>query len=240
MSGTVRCATLSLAVLLLSANAPLFPLFCEESADATGIVDSIAAASGMKDLTGITEISFTFSSRSQSESVTRQWQWFLKTDDIIFKGKDPSGKKTTVSYSRKALDNLREGASALTVDEWFTNDIYWLLFPYFLANDPQKRMVRNNSAVMPLSGKWATGIVVEYYRPDPRRPGERFEVFVDSTCMIKEWIVYPAQSQRPASVNKWENYRRAGPFTVSLYRPARDSKGTRVRISKVKVVKEGG
>ncbi|MBN1129042.1 MAG: hypothetical protein JXA71_08650, partial [Chitinispirillaceae bacterium] len=78
------------------------------------------------------------------------------------------------------------------------------------------------------------------YRPDPRRPGERFEVFVDSTCMIREWIVYPAQSKRPASVNKWESYRQAGPFMVSLYRPARDRTGMRVRITGVKVVKEGG
>jgi hypothetical protein len=213
--------------------------FAEPSADATGIVDSIAAASGMSDLTGISEIAFTYSDRSQTESVKRQWQWFPKTDDIIFKGKDPSGKKTAISYSRKALDNLHEGAPEFTVDAWFTNDLYWLLFPYFLANDPQKRMVRNNSAVMPLSGRWAIGILVEYYRPDPNRPGEKFELFVDSTCMIREWIVYPAQSRRPASVNKWENYRRAGPFTVSLDRPARDSRGTRVKISRVKIVKEG-
>ncbi|MBN1131084.1 MAG: hypothetical protein JXA71_18995 [Chitinispirillaceae bacterium] len=238
MPGTIRYAAFFLLAVFSLPNTPLFHSSCEESTDAAGIVDSIARVSGMDDLTGITQISFTFSARSPRHKIKRQWQWFPQTDEIIFKGNDPSGKKNTVSYSRKAIGDMRSGSPALTVDTWFTHDIYWLLFPYFLAHDPQKRMVISNSAVMPLSGRWATGIMVEYYRPDPKRPGEKFEVFIDSTYLIQEWVVYPAQSHRAVAANKWKNYRQAGPFMVALDRPARNSKGMRVTFSGVTVTRE--
>jgi hypothetical protein len=211
----------------------------EPSADATGIIDSIVRAAGMNDLSNIMEIDFTVSAKSSSGKVLRQWQWFPKTDDVIFIGKNPTGKKETVTYSRKALAGMRKEAAVHTIDAWFVNDRYWLLFPYFLATDPQKRVTRDNSAVMPLSGKWATGVTVEYYRPDPKRPGDKFELFVDSTYLIKEWIFYPYESFKPTSTNKWESYSTIGPFTVSLDRPAKDSKGIAVKMSNVKIGKAG-
>ena len=207
------------------------------SADATGIIDSIARVAGMKDFSNIMEIDFTYSAKAPSERITRQWQWFPRTDDVIFSGKNPKGKKESVTYSRKAVADTRPEAQVHTIDAWFVNDCYWLLFPYFLAHDPQKRVTRNNSAVMPISGKWATGITVEYYKPDKSRPGDKYEIFVDSTYRIKEWIFYPYESFKAVSANKWENYRKIGPFMVSFDRPAKDSKGITVKISNVKIGK---
>jgi hypothetical protein len=211
----------------------------EPSADATGIIDSIARVAGMKDFSNIMEIDFTFSVKAPSGKVVRQWQWFPRTDDVIFSGKNPKGKKEMVTYSRKAVADTRPEALVHTIDAWFVNDCYWLLFPYFLANDPQKRVTRNNSAVMPISGKWATGVTVEYYKPDPKRPGNKFELFVDSTYLIKEWVFYPYESFKAVSANKWENYSKIGPFMVSLNRPAKDSKGMAVKMSHVKIGKAG-
>jgi hypothetical protein len=211
----------------------------EESADATGIVDSIARASGMSDLKGLSMIEFTFSARTPDAKIKRHWQWFPKTDDVICTGKDPSGKQSTVTYSRKTLADMREEAPVHTIDGWFTSDLYWLLFPYYLKNDAQKRMTRENSAVMPISGKWATCIKVEYYKPDPKRPGDKFNVYVDSTYHIKEWVVYPYESFKAVAVNKWESYKPAGPFMISLDRPSKDNKGIQVKISEVKVAKGG-
>lgn len=216
------------------AMAAVHPLVAEQG-DATGIVDTIAAKAGMSDLSLCKEIRFTYSARSSEGSVRHQWQWFPGTDDVIYTGKDPSGKKGTVTYSRKALADLRKEAQVHIVDAWFVNDIYWLLFPYFLKTDPQKRMTRNSSAVMPLSGKWATGITVEYYKPDVRRPGSKFDIFVDSSYQIQEWVVYPYESNRAIAANKWVNYRRAGPFTLSFDRLSKNGKGISVKISNVKI-----
>jgi hypothetical protein len=215
------------------------PSFAKPSTDATSIIDSIARVAGMNDLTNIMEIDFTFSAKAPSGKVVRRWQWFPRTDDVIFNGKSPDGKKETVTYSRKAVVDTRPEAQVRTIDAWFVNDCFWLLFPYFLANDPQKRVTRNNSAIMPISGKWATGVTVEYYKPDPRRPGDKFELFVDSTCQIKEWVFYPYESFKSVSANKWEGYSAIGPFVVSLDRPAKDSKGIAVKISNVKIGKAG-
>ena len=211
----------------------------EQSADATDIIDSIAHVAGMSDLSSIKEIGFTYYAKSSSGKVRRRWQWFPKTDDVIFTGKDPSGKKGTITYSRKTLADTPKGALVHTVDAWFVNDIYWLLFPYFLKNDPLKRAVRKNSVVMPLSGKWATGITVEYYKPDPRRPGGKFKLFVDTAYHIREWVVYPYESHRAVTANKWVNYRKADPFIVSFSRTTRKGKGIIVRISNVKIIKAG-
>jgi hypothetical protein len=211
--------------------------FAKPSTDATGIIDSIARVAGMNDLSNIVEIDFTYSEKTPSGKVVRQWQWFTKTEDVIFTGKSPDGKKGTVTYSRKAVADTRPEAQVHTIDAWFVNDCYWLLFPYFLAHDPQKRVTRNNSAIMPISGKWATGITVEYYKPDPRRPGDKFELFVDSTYQIKEWLFYPYESLKAISANKWESYRKIDTFVVSLDRPAKDSKGIAVKISNVKIGK---
>jgi hypothetical protein len=212
-------------------------LSAEPSADATGIIDSIALAAGMSDLSSIREIGFTYYAKSFSGKAWRRWQWFPQTDEVIFTGKNPKGKKETVTYSRKSLADSSKNSPVHTVDAWFVNDIYWLLFPYFLKNDPLKRAVRKNSVVMPLSGKWATGIRVEYYKPDPRRPGATFELYVDTTYRIKEWTVYLYESRRAVTVNKWGSYRKAGPFLVSFSRTTRKGKGITVKISNVKISK---
>jgi hypothetical protein len=213
--------------------------FAKPSTDATGIIDSIARVAGMNDLTNIMEIDFTYSAKAPSGKVVRQWQWFPRTDDVLFTGNGPDGKRGTVTYSRKAVADTRPEAQVHTIDAWFVNDCYWLLFPYFLAHDPQKRVTRNNSAIMPISGKWATGITVEYYKPDPRRPGDKLEIYVDTAYQIKEWVVYPYESHRVTTSNKWTNYRQAGPFTLSLDRPARDNKGIAVKMSGLKIGKAG-
>jgi hypothetical protein len=230
-------AAASILFVLLFLNSTVFNA-CGQEVDATAIVDSIALKAGMSDLSSsIMEIKYTYSAKSSEGAVTHGWEWFPKTDDVIFTGKDPLGKKGKVTYSRKALKDTRKEAAVHTIDAWFVNDLYWLLFPYFLKNDPQKRMTRNNSAVMPLSGKWATGITVEYYKPDPRRPGDKFEVYVDSLYQIKEWVVYPYESHRAVAANKWENYRQVGPFMISFSRIAPNGKGIAVKISEVKIGK---
>jgi hypothetical protein len=222
-------------IICLLFSVPLSTAIGQEKSDADMLIESIAQKAGMKSLEGIAEIDFIFTAKSRRGKIERKWQWFLETDDVIYTGKGLSGKKGTTTYSRKALAELEPGAAVHKIDAWFIHDLYWLLFPYFMHTDTQKRTVLDKSAVMPISGKWATKITIEYYKPDPKRPGDKFEVFMDSTNTIREWICYPYESFKPMTANKWEKYVKSGPLMLSLDRPAKNRNGAKVSIRKVNI-----
>ncbi|MBN2038382.1 MAG: hypothetical protein JW768_16700 [Chitinispirillaceae bacterium] len=229
----------SLIVICLLFSAYFTVSYGQEKSDADALIESVAEKAGMKSLDGIIEIDYTFTAKSSRGKIKRQWQWFLETDDVIFAGTDPSGKKGTTTYSRKALAELEPDAKVHKIEAWFIHDLYWLLLPHFLSTDQQKRTTLEPSAVMPMSGRWATKITVDYYKPDPRRPGDKFELFVDSTNTIREWICYPYESHKPMTANKWDNYVQSGPLMLSLDRPAKGRSGAKVKISDVNVSTKG-
>src|ERR1700687_1138489 len=116
-----------IGVLLIGA---LFPLARVSAQQRPAIPDQIAKTYGLDSWGQIDAIRYTFDiDAGPAFKLSRSWVWEPKTDHISHEEKDKADNPAKVTYSRSQL----ESQSALVKDEddpGFSNDQYWLLFPF--------------------------------------------------------------------------------------------------------------
>jgi hypothetical protein len=88
----------------------------------------------------------------------------------------------------------------------FTNDEYWLLFPYHLTWDKGHELFDSSMQVAPVSGKRMRKISVKYNDKDGFTPGDRYDLFLDESLRIQEWSFHKGGAAEPSLSTTWENY----------------------------------
>jgi hypothetical protein len=187
----------------------------DAGADGGGLV--IARAYGLESFGRVEALRFTFNAQIGDKTVQRAWTWEPAQDRVALGGGQP------LTYRRA---DLTKGPSAdlSKVDAWFNNDQYWLLFPFHLAWDGHAGIVEDAAPQgLPLGQGAARRLTVTYPATGGYTPGDVFELFVDQSNRIVQWIYRQGGSTRPTRIATWEDHRRVGPLVLSLDHRGPDS-----------------
>ena len=176
--------------------------------------DRLADAYGIKDFNQVEELRYTFNVKVGDKVTSRSWSWEPKTDRVTFKGTAEQGG--TVSYERSVLAG-QPTEQIKKVDPQFVNDNYWLIFPLRLYWDRSATVTVDKAPMnLPIGTGQAKRMVVKYPANEGYTPGDVYELFLDGSGRIAQWIYRKGGDPQPTRVTTWEDYKKVGPLTLSL------------------------
>jgi hypothetical protein len=76
---------------------------------------------------------------------------------------------------------------------------------------------------LPIGTGAATRITITFPSAGGYTPGDAFDLFVDKSNHVMQWIYRRGNAAVPTRTNLWEENRRVGPLFLSLNRPGADS-----------------
>ena len=164
------------------------------------LADSIAYAHGFEYWQDVQQIDFRFDIDISGETkLQREWSWFPKTDSVI---------RTLNGVSKSIIRNTSIDEAQLKLDSEFINDSYWLLMPYYLVWS-QKGYTANieRQVSSPLSEESRTRLTIQYNNKDGYTPGDAYDLYIDSTYQLKEWVFRRGGQFEETMVMDWSDYR---------------------------------
>ena len=169
------------------------------------LVDTVLAAYGADAFKNVNEIRFTFHGKIFGIiGPSRTWVWKPKADSVISVDKG-------VSYSRKSMNtDQRE------IDKEFTNDHYWLTFPFHLAWDKSVRIeIDSGLTPSPRNKKPLRRIVVTYQSGGGYTPNDAYQVWVEANGLISEWKYHKGGNMQRGFAWSWEDHVQISGLTFS-------------------------
>lgn len=174
----------------------------------------LADAYGLKNFDQVEELRYTFNVKLPDRVVSRAWSWEPKKDRVTFRGTAEQGG--TLTYERSVLAGPA-AEPVKKVDPQFVNDNYWLLFPLRLYWDQSAAVTVDDTPMnLPIGTGQAKRMVVKYPADEGYTPGDVYELFIDGSDRIAQWIYRKGGDPKPTRVTTWEAYRKVGPLTLSL------------------------
>lgn len=165
--------------------------------DAQIVAHKIAEAHGIDNWKMVNSLKFTFMVDRTINHTERTWIWEPKNNTVTL-----MTAEDTVHYNRKSMDSL-----AITADQGFINDAYWLLAPYHLVWDKATTLSIQDSVLAPLSQELTNKITIVYDGDaGGYTPGDAYDFFYDKDYKIKEWIYRKSNQPNPGLITTWENY----------------------------------
>ena len=201
------------------------------------IADQIAKTYGLDSFGQIDAIRYTFHiDAGPALKLSRSWVWEPKTDQISYDGKDKAGNPVKVTYSRSQLASQSAFVKD-EVDPGFSNDQYWLLFPFHLVWDTSPTVQDAGMQKLPLGKGSAKKVAVKYPSNGGYTPGDTWELYVGTDGRIRELVFHHGGTVKPSVViATWADYKKAGPLLLSLdHRGTADGKPLHLFFSNVAV-----
>ena len=206
------------AVVILSLSLATGAASAQNEADARA---RLAAAYGAGQFGQVEELRYTFNVQLPDRTVSRAWSWEPRKDRVTFRGTADQGG--TVTYDRASLASASEQVKK--VDPQFVNDNYWLIFPLRVSWDDAAFVTAYQApAKLPIGSGEARRLVVKYPDNEGYTPGDVYELFVDKSYRIVQWIYRKGGDRTPTRVTTWEDHRKAGPLSISLDHKSADGK----------------
>jgi hypothetical protein len=144
-------------------------------------------------------LEFTFNvQRDTAASSSRHWQWFPKSNEVIF---------ITDSSSTKFKRNDTTTQELKKLNARFTNDEYWLLYPFHLAWDNGFQLLDSGMKAAPISDKSLHKLTTKYNNKDGFTPGDMYDIYVDENNRIQDWAYHKSGAAEPSLITTWENYK---------------------------------
>lgn len=172
---------------------------CTQPSSQKDTGNQIALANGIKNFEKLSMIEFIFNiQRDTATPFTRHWQWFPKTNEVVF-----VSDSVTTRFKR----NDTTTAKLKKLNAQFTNDEYWLLYPLHLSWDKGMELSDSSGKIAPISGKTLRKITTRYNNKDGYTPGDMYDVYVDENNRIQEWCYHKTGIADPSLMTTWENYK---------------------------------
>lgn len=207
MTKSARLATifsLSVGVFAVMATA--------RAQTAPSLGEQIAKAHGLDGFGQIDAIRFTFNAQVLGNSVSRSWEWWPKTGQISYAGKDKDGKPVKVTYIESKLDaapaNVRD-----QIEPAFGNDKYNLIFP-LQAHWDGAAFGDKGMQKLPVGTGSAREVGVSY------APGDIWDLFLETDDRVVAFDFHRGESGLKPShaIASWGAYKKAGPLLISTDR----------------------
>jgi hypothetical protein len=177
--------------------------------------EPIAKTYGLDSFGQIEGIRYTFNLQFPGVNVSRSWEWEPKTGKVSYEGKDKDGKPVKVTYMRSQL-NSQPDAVKNEVDPAFTNDNYWLLFPFHAYWDTSATVTDQGMHKLPLGDGSAELVAVKYPTEGGYTPGDTWELYVGNDNRVEQMVYHRGGPKKPGIVvATWEGYKQAGPLLIS-------------------------
>ncbi|MCB4809508.1 hypothetical protein LG651_14725 [Tamlana sp. 62-3] len=166
------------------------PLKTASKTNVLTTAEKIANAHGYKNWNNVSEIAFTFADK-------RHWLWNTKTNTVsLFTETD------TITYNRKQIDSINAKTDAA-----FTNDKFWLLFPFQLVWDKNVTISEAKNEIAPISQIELQKITLTYPNKGGYTPGDAYDIYFDNQYIIKEWVFRKQNQQEASLTNTFEDYK---------------------------------
>ena len=200
------------------------------------IAEQMAKTYGLDSFGKIEAIRYTFSAELPGVELSRSWEWNPKTDTVSYEGKDKEGKPVKVTYQRSQLSSQSD-AIKNEIEPSFTNDQYWLLFPFHVVWDSSAMVTDEGMQKMPIGDASAERVMVKYPSEGGYSEGDTWELYVGADKRIEEFIFHRGGARKPSIVTTtWTDYKNAGPLLISTdHRGTADGKPVRISFSDVSV-----
>jgi len=197
------------------------------------VFEQMAKTYGVDSFGQIDAIRYTWNAQFPGVNVSRSWVWEPKTGKVSYEGKDKDGKPVKVSYLRSELASQSDTVKN-EVDPGFTNDNYWLLFPFHAYWDTSATVTDGGMQKLPLGKGSAEKVVVKYPAElGGYTPGDTWELYVGKDNRVEEFVYHRGGDKKPSVViATWAAYKKAGPLLISTdHRGTADGKPLRIFIS---------
>lgn len=201
-------------VFLLSA---LFALLsCNPSSSEKSIGHQIAVANGIDNFKKVEMLEFIFNvQRDTATASSRHWQWYPKTNEVVF-----ITDSSTTRFNRN--DTTTQELKKLNAR--FTNDEYWLVYPFHLSWDNGFELLDSNNKVAPISGKSLRKITTKYNDKDGFTPGDMYNVYIDENLRVQEWAYHNAGAAEPSLITTWGDYKDFNGLQIAQEHRSKDGK----------------
>lgn len=170
----------------------------------------VAMAYDVKAFNKVKSIHYTFNVDFNGKKMSRSWEWFPKTKEITYWGKNSKGKEVKVTYNEHKMDNKIK-----KIDAKFINDNYWLLFPFHLVWDTNVKFQDLGIKKYPIGKGSGKAIMVDYSDKVGYTPGDHFELFLGKNDMVRQWIYFHHGSTKHPFPAVWEGNKNFDGFTIS-------------------------
>jgi hypothetical protein len=200
------------------------------------IVEQMAKTYGLDSWDQIQAIRYTWTLQLGALNISRSWEWEPKTGKVSYEGKDKDGKPVKVTYLRSELSSQPANVKD-EIEPAFTNDQYWLVFPFHAYWDTGATVEDGGMHKLPLGKGSARRVAVKYPTEGGYTPGDTWELYVGSDNRVQEFIYRRGGKTKPSVViATWAGYKKAGPLLVSTdHRGTADGKPLRLSFSNVSV-----
>ncbi|MGC2697598.1 MAG: hypothetical protein WA738_17565 [Candidatus Angelobacter sp.] len=200
------------------------------------IAEQIAKTYGLDSFGQIDAIRYTFNIDAPGLKISRTWIWEPKADRVTYEGKDKAGNPVKVTYVRSQLSSQPDDVKK-EIDPGFTNDQYWLVFPFHVVWDSGAKVEDKGMHKLPLGKGSGRQVVVTYPSNVGYTPGDTWTLFVGSDNRVQEFVFHHGGNAKPSVViTTWAGYKKAGPLLFSTdHHGTADGKPARIFFSDVAV-----
>lgn len=189
---------------------------CNQPSSENKTAQKIADANGVENFKKVKMIEFIFNVQKDTASPSsRHWQWFPASNDIVF---------ITDSATTKFKRNDTTTQELKKLNARFTNDEYWLLFPFHLTWDKGFELIDSSMKTAPISGKSLHKLSVKYNNKDGYTPGDMYDVYVDEKNQIQEWMYHKTGAAEATLITTWENYKDFNGLQIAQDHKSKDGK----------------
>ncbi len=189
---------------------------CNQSSSENEIGHQIAIANGIDNFKKVQMLEFIFNvQRDTAKASSRHWQWFPKINEVVF---------ITDSNTTRFKRNDTTTQDLKKLNARFTNDEYWLLYPYHLSWDKGFELIDSGMKMAPISGKSLQKITTKYNDKDGFTPGDMYDIYIDENKRVQEWAFHKGGSEEPSLITTWENYKDFNGLQLSQEHKSKDGK----------------
>ena len=197
------------------------------------IIEKIAKTYGLDSFGQVDAIRYTWNGEVTGLfKASRKWEWEPKTGKVAFEGKDKDGKLVKVNYLRSQLnDDTKRQTEA-----GFTNDNYWLLFPFHAYWDTSATVTDEGMHKLPLGSGSAKLVSVKYPAElGGYTPGDTWDLYVGKDNRVELLDFRHGGNAKPSvTITTWAGYKKAGPLLISTeHRGTADGKPVHLFFSNV-------
>ena len=200
------------------------------------ILEQIAKTYGLDSFGQIEAIRYTFNLQFPGVNVSHSWVWEPKTGKVSYEEKDKDGKPVKVTYLRSELSSQPDAVKN-EVDPAFTNDNYWLLFPFHAYWDTSATVTDQGMHKLPVGSGSAQLVAVKYPAEGGYTPGDTWELYVGKDNRVEQLAYHRGGPTKPSLViATWAGHKKAGPLLISTeHRGTADGQPLHIFLSDVSV-----